>query len=150
MTDLTLLTGRLVASTGVISDGAVVVDAQDILYAGPRRDLPDRYADADEPARWPAGSTLLPGLVDIHCHGGGGGEFGPDPQGARTAIAHHRRHGTTSLIGSAVSAPPNDLRAAVATLAALAADDELAGVHLEGPFLSAERCGAQDPRALRD
>ncbi len=147
---LTVLTGRLVTGAGAVPDGAVVVDGPDIVYAGPRASLPAGYADAAPPEPWPSSAVLLPGLVDIHCHGGGGGEFGPDPAGARTAIAHHRTHGTTTLIGSTVSAPPPVLRQSVSTLATLAADDELAGIHLEGPFLSAARCGAQDPSALRD
>ena len=146
----TVLTGRLVTGSGVVPDGALVVDGPDIVYAGPRASLPAGYADAAPPEPWPSSAVLLPGLVDIHCHGGGGGEFGPDPAGARTAIAHHRAHGTTTLIGSTVSAPPPVLRQSVSTLATLAADDELAGIHLEGPFLSAARCGAQDPSALRD
>ncbi len=150
MTRPTLLTGRLVAAAGTVPDGALVIDGPDIVYAGPRESVPVGYADAAPPEPWPSGATLLPGLVDIHCHGGGGGEFGPDPAGARTAIAHHRTHGSTTLIASTVSAPPPVLRQSVATLATLAADDELAGIHLEGPFLSAARCGAQDPNALRD
>ena len=35
------------------------------------------------------GLVALPGLVDLHCHGGAGGEFGADPDAARTAARHH-------------------------------------------------------------
>ena len=51
-----------------------------------------------------AGSTLLPGLVDVHCHGGAGGEFGAAADSAATAVRHHHVSGTTTLLGSLVSA----------------------------------------------
>ena len=102
------------------------------------------------PERWSDGHTLLPGLVDLHCHGGAGGEFGADPGSSRTAAAHHLRHGTTSLVGSLVSAPGPTLLDGVTACVGLVADGTLAGIHLEGPFLSVARCGAQDPTALID
>ena len=94
--------------------------------------------------------TLLPGLVDIHCHGGNGGEFGPDAGGAHRAARHHHQHGSTTVVGSLVSAPAATLLAGARTLGDLVRSGELAGIHLEGPFLSTVRCGAQDPAALVD
>ena len=149
----TLLTGRVVGPTAVVDDGAVVVDGDHIAWVGRRVDLegaPGEVAGAAAPEGWSAGRTLLPGLVDVHCHGGAGGEFGADPYSARTAARHHLLQGTTSLVGSLVSAPGPTLVAGVETLAALVRDGDLAGIHLEGPFLSVARCGAQDPDALTD
>ncbi|PZA22407.1 N-acetylglucosamine-6-phosphate deacetylase, partial [Modestobacter versicolor] len=71
-----------------------------------------------------------------------------DLDGVLAAAAHHRAHGTTTLVASLVSAPAAVLRDRLALLAPLVRAGELAGVHLEGPFLSAARCGAQDPAAL--
>ncbi len=150
---LTLLTGRVVTPTAVVSDGAVVVRGERIAWVGPRADLAGAPADvaaATAPDGWTAGHTLLPGLVDVHCHGGAGGEFGPDAAGARTAARHHLTNGTTSLVGSLVSAPAETLVSGVTTCAELVREGALAGIHLEGPFLSVARCGAQDPTALRD
>ncbi len=144
----TLLTGRVVTPTGVVPDGAVLVQGDRITWVGPRSELGGRPGTL--PNRWSDGHTLLPGLVDVHCHGGAGGEFGPDADSARTAAAHHLRHGTTSLVGSLVSAPGRTLVDGVTACAELLADGTLAGIHLEGPFLSVARCGAQDPTALID
>ncbi len=96
-------------------------------------------------------SFLVPGFVDMHCHGGGGGSF-PSGQAdqARTAAAFHAHHGSTSVIASLVTAPHHDLLEACVALAPLVTEGVLAGIHLEGPFLSSLRCGAQDPRWLRD
>lgn len=89
-------------------------------------------------------------LVDLHCHGALGHEFGQDGQGSSEAAGHHRAAGVTTLVGSLVSGRPDTLIGQVATLAPLVASGELAGIHLEGPFLSQERRGAHDPSVLTD
>jgi N-acetylglucosamine-6-phosphate deacetylase len=138
--------GTVVAPTGVVDDGVVVVDGELIAWVGPAADVPVRWADAVR-ASEPAAGLVLPGLVDLHNHGGGGGSF-PDATTATeaaTAIAEHRRHGTTTLVASLVTAPRDELLARTALLAGLVAAGELGGIHLEGPFLSHARCGAQNP-----
>ena len=145
-----LLTGRLVTPLAIINDGAVVVDGDRIAFAGKASELPQQWTDVQPPAGWTGRHTLLPGLVDVHCHGGAGGEFGPDAASAAVAVAHHHQSGTTSLVGSLVSNTPDALVAGVTTCAGLVAQGDLAGIHLEGPFLSMERRGAQNPAALRD
>jgi N-acetylglucosamine-6-phosphate deacetylase len=96
-------------------------------------------------------ATLVPGFVDIHVHGGGGGSFTtPDPASALRAVETHRRHGTTTTMASLVTASPDDLLTSVSMLADLYRDGLVAGIHLEGPWISPHRCGAHDPRLLRD
>jgi N-acetylglucosamine-6-phosphate deacetylase len=95
--------------------------------------------------------VLVPGFVDMHVHGGAGAAFPDgDAEAALRAVAFHRSHGTTSSVASLVAAGPDELLKTVDTLADLVTDGELAGVHLEGPWLAAGRCGAHDPRQLRD
>ena len=151
MTDVdgipTLVTGRVVTAERVLDDGAVLVEGDRIVWVGRRADV-DRVAEP--PPGWAGGRTILPGLVDIHCHGGAGAEFGADAAAGRVAATHHLHHGTTSLVGSLVSAPGPALVAGVAACAELVGAGVLAGIHLEGPFLSVARCGAQDPTALVD
>ena len=145
-----LLTGRLVTEATVVEAGAVVVEGDLIRYAGPASGLPAPWRDAPVLDAGPGRRTLLPGLVDVHCHGGAGGEFGAAADSAATAVRHHHRNGTTSLVGSLASAAADELVAGVRTCAALVAGGDLAGIHLEGPFLSHERRGAQDPASLTD
>lgn len=95
------------------------------------------------------GATVVPGFVDTHVHGGGGGAFSAAVQTA-AAVALHRRHGTTTLVASLVTEAPDDLLRQVADLAGQVRTGLIAGIHLEGPWLARERCGAHDPALLRD
>ncbi|TRW43362.1 N-acetylglucosamine-6-phosphate deacetylase [Georgenia yuyongxinii] len=146
------LRGRVVTRERVIEDGAVVVAGATIAWVG-------ESADAAAAGHGPAVDAapehtgyVLPGLVDLHCHGGGGASF-PDATRAEDvlrAVAEHRRHGTTTLVASLVTAAPATLRTRVGLLADLADAGEVDAIHLEGPFLSRTRCGAQDPTLIQD
>lgn len=96
-------------------------------------------------------AVLVPGFVDVHVHGGAGAAFpGGDAEEALRVVAFHRAHGTTTTLASLVAAAPEELRRSVDVLADLVIEGEIAGVHLEGPWLAAGRCGAHDPAQLRD
>jgi N-acetylglucosamine-6-phosphate deacetylase len=99
----------------------------------------------------PPSEVILPGLIDIHCHGGGGHTFTTsDPREALAAAAYHASEGTTGVVASLVTAAPADMIAQVRALAPLVADGHLLGIHLEGPFLSVARRGAQPTEYVRD
>jgi len=142
----TVLRGEVVTPTEVITDGVVVLTGDVIDWVGPVTALPSQWRD-DLPDDPTPGTTVLPGLIDIHDHGGGGESF-PDAtsvEQARTAAREHLRHGTTGLVASLVTAPRDVLLARAALLADLVDAGDLIGIHAEGPFLSADRCGAQNP-----
>lgn len=142
------LRGRLVTGLpgdGVIEDGTVVMAGGTIRWCGPTSDLP---AGLDAGIRQVP--IILPGLVDVHCHGAVGQTFSADAEGARLAAAHHAAEGTTSVLASLVSAPSGVLLEQIAVLRDLVQDGTLAGLHLEGPFITKSMCGAQDPAAIID
>ncbi len=142
-----VLVGRVVTPTGVLDDGVVAVQDGRVAWVGARADAA-AAGYTDVPAG--DGATLLPGLVDVHDHGGGGSSF-PDAtsvEEARVAAREHLRHGTTSLVASLVTAPRDVLLERTANLADLADAGEIVGIHLEGPFLSEVRCGAQNPHDM--
>ncbi|RYV50661.1 N-acetylglucosamine-6-phosphate deacetylase [Pengzhenrongella frigida] len=145
-----VLRGRVVLRDAVLEDAAVVIEGDRIVWVGAVSTATAPVALADAVAAAPApvpGTTILPGLVDVHCHGGGGASFPDalDADDARRASREHLRHGTTSLVASLVTADAETLVRQTALLADLADGGELAGIHLEGPFLSRARCGAQNP-----
>lgn len=93
---------------------------------------------------------LLPGFVDIHCHGGGGYYFSAlDPDQINTVLATHAAHGTTSMLASLVSEPINSLIGQIKALLPFIDKSPIKGIHLEGPYLAHSHCGAHDPALLR-
>lgn len=144
--------GRVVTPDSVIDDGVVVVVDGIFAYVGDvvgatGAGFAELVQEQTEP-----GATVLPGLVDVHDHGGGGSSF-PDAttvDEARVASTEHLRHGTTSLVASLVTADRDTLLARVSNLADLAEAGDIVGIHLEGPFLSEVRCGAQNPADMVD
>ena len=150
MTELgTVLRGDAVVPEGVVRDAGVVLVGDRIAWVGRAEEVPGPWGSAlGVPA--PSGALLLPGLVDVHNHGGGGASF-PDAgtrAEVRTACEEHLRCGTTSLVASLVTASPAVLVERCALLAEAADDGDLVGVHVEGPFLSGVRAGAQHPGDL--
>ncbi len=93
--------------------------------------------------------ALIPGFVDIHCHGGGGFSFGVVDE-MRGAANFHLHHGTTTILASQVSRPIPEAVEILHFSKQLVDEGVIAGIHLEGPFLSHARCGAQNPDALVD
>lgn len=145
------LRGTAVLEQGLVPDALVLCAGERILWAGPAAHAPAGLLPEDSRVLEHDG-LILPGLVDLHCHGGGGASF-PDSEGAEemlAAVLEHRRHGTTSLVASLVTADAATLREKVAQLARLHRDGEIAAIHLEGPFLSEARRGAQNPAHLTD
>jgi N-acetylglucosamine-6-phosphate deacetylase len=95
--------------------------------------------------------TVVPGFVDTHLHGGGGANFSAATHAeTSTAVEFHRRHGTTTLVASLVTAGAVELLSQVADLADDVRSGLITGIHLEGPWLSTKRCGAHQPALMRD
>jgi N-acetylglucosamine-6-phosphate deacetylase len=95
--------------------------------------------------------TVVPGFVDTHLHGGGGANFSTASHAdTSAAVALHRRHGTTTLFASLVTAGPAELLRQARELADDVRTGLIAGIHVEGPWISTKRCGAHQPSLMRD
>ena len=93
--------------------------------------------------------VLIPGFVDIHCHGGGGKYFSAATPGEiHSVIETHRGHGTTTLFASLVTEPLEILKQQIQRLRPFVESGQIVGIHLEGPYLSHAKCGAHDPHLL--
>jgi N-acetylglucosamine-6-phosphate deacetylase len=138
----------------VLAGGRVLTPAETAGWVAIAGGRIEALGDGDPPAAAEtldvAGRLVVPGFVDLHVHGGDGGQFmSGDPAECRRAARFHARHGTTALLATTLTAPPDVLLAAVRGIAATQ-DPVIAGIHLEGPWLSQRRRGAQDAAALRD
>lgn len=145
------LRGRIVTATADIADGVVTADGGVLTYAGPASDFPGVLEPVGGGSAEGAGRIIIPGLVDLHCHGALGSDFSEGSlEGARTAARYLHSRGTTTLLASLVTGTPEDLVRNVETLRTLADKGFIAGSHLEGPFLAGAQCGAHDPALLLD
>ncbi|MFC7672544.1 N-acetylglucosamine-6-phosphate deacetylase [Mycolicibacterium sp. GCM10028919] len=139
-----LTAGTVVTGSNLLRPGWIEVSGGSVVGVGegPPERAPDR--DLGE-------VTVVPGFVDTHVHGGGGGNFSAaSPDETATAVALHRGHGTTTLVASLVTAAAEDLLRQVEALAVDVRAGHLDGIHLEGPWLSTRRCGAHQPSLMRD
>jgi N-acetylglucosamine-6-phosphate deacetylase len=135
--------GRVVTPNGVQPDAWVHVDRHAIVSIGSRRPT------VDAPVFDLAGAWLLPGYVDLHMHGGGGHSVANSLEAMDAAVAFHRGHGTTSTLVSLMTASVAELSEQLSWAAELVRRGptlrgNMLGSHLEGPFLSSRRCGAQN------
>ena len=170
-----VLVGADVVTPDAVLPGAWVAIA-DGLIAGvgppepgtgrPPAEVAQRAAELGAPVIDLVGRRLLPGLVDLHVHGGGGAGFdlpapgrsgSDDPSGAPMAgavpqaLAAHRSHGTTRTLVSLVTGSPSLMVSSIRRVVEAVADDpSVLGIHLEGPFLAAAQRGVHDPAALLD
>lgn len=99
------------------------------------------------------GALLLPGFIDVQVNGGGGILFNDAPgvESIRAIGEAHRRFGTTAFLPTLISDDTAVIRRAIAAVRA-AIEQKVPGVigiHIEGPFINAERRGAHDAAKVR-
>jgi len=150
---ISLFYSNILTPSERIAPGALVVsDEGKIAFAGGMEDAPQ----ADGKRLDLRGLNLVPGLIDIHVHGGKGitfGESGTAEDELRGYSAWVAENGVTGFLAS-LAAP--DERALVDLVGRYVRvlqqglpGAECLGIHLEGPFLSKEKKGAFDPKWLR-
>lgn len=149
---LTFIGGRVVTGDGaIIEHGAVTVADGRIVAVG---EAPESGTRRDV-----SGLTLLPGFLDVHIHGGGGADtMDATPEALRTIARTHARYGTTGLLATTITQSREAISAALenARIATLAGPEfcpdgaAILGIHLEGPYISPERPGAQPKQFVRD
>lgn len=98
------------------------------------------------------GQWLVPGFIDLHVHGADGAEVMDGTLGALQAIGRfHAQHGTTGWLPTTLTASVSELETSLKAAHVLRTDESqldgaaVLGVHLEGPFISPHRVGAQNP-----
>ena len=143
-----LLGGPILLKTGFVDGHAVLIEGDRIAAIVPEGAVPDdaRRTGMD-------GHTLLPGFIDCQVNGGGGVLFNDSPTvDAIAAIgAAHRAFGTTGFLPTLLTDSLDVVRAGIEAVDAAIARGVpgVLGIHIEGPFLNADRRGIHDPDRMR-
>ena len=102
------------------------------------------------------GATVIPGLIDVHNHGNSGADFSDgDYEGLKKMAKYLAESGVTSFAPASLTLPYDVLEKAFATAAQLHAEapeghSRLMGIHMEGPYFSEKRKGAQNGEYLKN
>lgn len=140
--------GHILTPEGWINGGSVLFEDGRIVEVSRSSHVVEQ-ADKAIDAR---GSHVLPGGIELHCHGGGGSDFMEGTAEAFRIAAHtHLRHGTTAIYPTLSSATLAMMDAACATCQELMKQPgtTIMGLHLEGPYLNPRKAGAQMPEIIR-
>ena len=135
----------------IVTDGVTVRDRGVLVENGTILDVCYR-APEDAEVIDLGGCYLMPGLIDLHCHGGDGEEFiDGDEESIRLACELHAAHGTRVLYPTISAADYETTYRALEGIEKVRDRMPLLipGVHLEGPYLAPEMCGAQDTGVIR-
>lgn len=98
---------------------------------------------------------ILPGMIDVHVHGGGGADFmDGTTEAVDTVTRFHARHGTAAMAATTLSASREEIARALRVIQKgyerpSSDGAEIEGVHLEGPYLNPKKSGAQDRVSVR-
>lgn len=100
------------------------------------------------------GLYVCPGFVDIHTHGGYGGDFMDATDAAlEQACAFHAANGTTCLLATSVTAPIDQITDMIDAIRSWQQRPHhtcrILGAHIEGPYISYKNKGAQHEQYLR-
>jgi len=146
---MTIKNGLLVTPFAVLP-GTVVIENGVISYAGSDRQAPEGV----EPVLDAQGAYVAPGFIDIHVHGGGGGDT---MDGSRESLElmgqTFSRWGTTAFLPTTVTAGHRETLQAVEAVREVAEKGtggaRVLGIHLEGPYIDMEKRGAHNPEYVR-
>lgn len=143
-----IINARILTPSGWLKDGSVLIRDNKILEVT-NCDLAVIGAELIDAK----GMYVVPGGVEIHCHGGGGCDFMEGTEEAfRGAVKAHMKHGTTSIFPTLSSSTVPMIEAAAETCTKLMQEPNspILGLHLEGHYLNMKMAGGQMPENIKN
>jgi len=146
---------KVVTADKVLENAALAYEDGIITYVGYDLTEADEIVDAE-------GKYLVPGFIDLHCHGCLGLVFNCSCiEQVRTIANYHLSCGTTTMLATTSTSDMAEIEAALENCEKHIADEKktcIAGIFMEGAWLSPAQCGAQatsymlkpDPEKLRE
>ncbi len=147
---------RIVTPEVVLEDATLIVSEGRIVEVGLAAIV---RVTADAHVIDARGLSVLPGFLDVHVHGGGGADtMDATPDALRAVCRTHAAHGTTGLLATTMTQSRDKITAALVNARAACEAGaafcpngaQVLGVHLEGPYISPEKPGAQPKAFVRD
>ena len=146
-----LLKGQVVLPDRILSPGFVSIEGEKIVGASQQ---PSEKTDENQTLLDYGDAYIAPGFVDMHLHGALGKDvMDCEEESLRVIADHQSRSGVTGFLGSTMSASMDSVLEAVGAIKKAVLQrfpSEVLGVHIEGPFLSKEKKGAQDQEYIRE
>ncbi len=143
---------RMIISGGKVFSGAgfdnrdVFIEGERFAQASTGECLPQDMVDASD-------CWVLPGLIDVHFHGAMGHDFcDADDEGISAIARYEASQGVTAIFPTTMTLPVERLIPIVTSIAAHSAGEDeaaIAGINMEGPFISPGKVGAQNPAFVR-
>ena len=146
-----ILHGNIYTPDTIIQDGFLKIEGTKIAEISATPIVPH----AGETVLEYPGYTIAPGFINLHVHGGAGCDTMDATEEALTAVSKNQvAQGVTTFLPTTVSGDRKTLRDVLSKLQKLIAQHhegaQIAGIHLEGPFIALEKKGAQSGNAIRD
>ncbi len=148
MTQTHIINGRVLTPSGVLDDCALTIQGGQISAIGqnPTISQQDKVIDA-------AGLLVCPGFIDTHIHGVNGADMMDGTPEALEIIGRFlAQHGVTGYLPTTMTQSAPAILAAINNVAQANLPADVAqplGVHVEGPYLNPDFCGAQSPDLMR-
>ncbi|OYD07697.1 N-acetylglucosamine-6-phosphate deacetylase [Paludifilum halophilum] len=143
-----LLGARVVSEDRTYPEGFVRIADGRIVEVGPADTCGD--TEGCEVVRLSEEYVIVPGMVDVHIHGAEDADtMDAEPEALETIAGALAREGTTSFLATTITQSPEAIEAALINAARYIESgqspgrSECLGIHLEGPFISPKRAGAQ-------
>jgi len=149
---LIIKNGQVTTPLRVIENGGVIIEKGKIASVFADNNYSKRAGDKILDVR---GNYISPGFIDIHTHGGGGYDFmDGDVKSIEEACKSHMKYGTTTIVPTTLASTMEELFTLLDNFKQAKVEikdgPNILGLHLEGPYLSIEQKGAQDPRYIKN
>ena len=135
-----VLRGKIVTPLEIIEEGQIEIQESKIRYVGQSRASKDEITDY-------GGSLIVPGFLDIHVHGLAGYDaMDKDLDSIKQISKHLAQKGVTGFLATTQTAPYEEIIASLKRIKQAKQNvpgAKVLGYHLEGPYISHNRIGAQ-------
>jgi N-acetylglucosamine-6-phosphate deacetylase len=145
-----IFNGKIITPDRIIDGGSILIESNKIAAISNNNIEVTDCIEIDA-----KGKYISPGFIDIHVHGGGGHDFMDGTENAfLTIAATHAKFGTTSMLPTTLTGTKESMLQILGVYEGAHRNNingaQFLGMHLEGPYISMNQKGAQDPRYIRD